>query len=218
MIAKFAQREWPSLFALLVMLLASLWAWPRLPVTVPVHWNLLGEPDRFAGRLEGLLTLPLVALFVYLLLLNLSRIDPRAQDNAALVKAVREVTLPALGVLHLGLIALYLGVPLDIPRLVSLVVGVLFLVTGNLLPKAKPNLVVGIRTPWTLTSKRSWYLSQRLGGWVLVGCGLAFIAAGLLLPGAYAGALILGLTFLSLTGVVLFSYLVWRRDDTRRAL
>lgn len=51
---------------------------------------------------------------------------------------------------------------------------------GNLMGKVRPNFFVGIRTPWTLTSKRAWLKTHRVGGWVMTGFGIALTLAGLL--------------------------------------
>jgi uncharacterized membrane protein len=47
--------------------------WSVAPDQIPVHWNWAGQPDRFGGRFEGLLGLPLAAAGIYALLLFLPR-------------------------------------------------------------------------------------------------------------------------------------------------
>ena len=54
----------------------------------------------------------------------------------------------------------------------------LFIVIGNYLPKVRPNYLVGIRTPWTLTSDLSWDRTHRIGGRLFVLEGFAFIVLG----------------------------------------
>jgi len=51
-----------GLVASIVILLVN---WSRLPDVVPIHFNLRGEPDGWAGR-ASMIVLPSVALFVYL--------------------------------------------------------------------------------------------------------------------------------------------------------
>ncbi len=58
------------------MFAVAAWAWPQVPDRLPVHWNLQGEVDRYGGKFEGLLLLPLVTLGLYLLLLFVPLIDP----------------------------------------------------------------------------------------------------------------------------------------------
>lgn len=48
---------------LLAMVVASAWAWTRIPADarIPLHWQ-SGVPDRFGGRTEALLTAPVLAV------------------------------------------------------------------------------------------------------------------------------------------------------------
>ena len=41
------------------MFLLAAVTWSAAPEQIPVHWNWAGQPDRFGGRFEGLLGLPL---------------------------------------------------------------------------------------------------------------------------------------------------------------
>ena len=69
-------RLWLELAALAALLLAigvAVQAWPRLPGTVPMHFDLAGEPDGWGGR-GSILVLPGSALFLYLLLTGVQRL------------------------------------------------------------------------------------------------------------------------------------------------
>ena len=52
--------------------------------------------------------------------------------------------------------------------------GVLFIVLGNFMGKIRPNWFVGVRTPWTLSSKLSWDKTHRLAGWLFMLMGALF--------------------------------------------
>ena len=94
----------------------------------------------------------------------------------------------------------------------------MFIVIGNYLPKVRPNYMVGIRTPWTLTSDLSWDRTHRIGGRLFVLEGVVFIILGLVRPasGTLIGVLVGGIVLML---VVLFgySYRVWKTDPARRA-
>src|SRR5258705_3703554 len=111
-------------------------------------------------------------------------------------------------------IATIRGLPVDVPRMVALSVGIVFFVFGNVLGKVRPNWFVGVRTPWTLSSKRSWTRTHRLAGCVFVCGGVSMLIAGLCqTPFAVAGAVTVLLG--GILGTVVYSYFIWKGDPDR---
>jgi SdpI/YfhL protein family len=62
-------------------------------------------------------------------------------------------------------------------QLSFLLIGALLVSVGNLLPKTRPNVMVGIRTPRSLRSRQFWMEINRAGGYVSVALGLVMIVA-----------------------------------------
>ena len=209
--------QWAIIGAMFV--LAAV-VWPSAPEQIPVHWGLSGEPDRYGGKVEGLLLLPLITLGVYLFMLFLPRVDPRRANYALFEGAYRMLRLSMVVLLALvyGFILLCVrGVELDVAVVVPVLVGGFFLVIGNLLGKIRPNWFVGVKTPWTLSSRRSWVKTHRMSGWTFVLLGLAFVVMGLA-GGAGSSWAIPALVAASVGSVLWFfvySYLVWRSDPER---
>jgi uncharacterized membrane protein len=88
----------------------------------------------------------------------------------------------------------------------------LFIVIGNLLPRARPNWFVGIRTPWTLSSDRVWEKTHRFGGRVFVAGGILITIAGFLLV-QWAHAVLFTVVLLCAASVLIYSYLEWKREQ-----
>jgi uncharacterized membrane protein len=199
------------------MFLASAIVWSMAPERIPVHWNINGQVDRYGGKWEGLLLMPVVAAGIYLLMLVLPRIDPGRANYDGFQHAYRVIRLAILAFLalfHAAIIATALGCTLDIARLALLANGVLLLVLGNVMGKIRPNWFCGIRTPWTLSSKLSWTRTHRMGGRLFVLLGLLTFGATFL-PPPWNVAIFLGPTLLATAWLVIYSYLVWRRDPDR---
>ncbi len=194
--------------------------WPSAPDRIPVQWGLSGEPDRYGGKIEGLLLLPLVTLGAYLLMLYVPRLDPR-RDNYALFQGaygVLRISVVVFLALVYGLILLWVrGIELDIAVVVPILVGALLVVMGNLLGKIRPNWFVGVKTPWTLSSTRSWVKTHRMAGWTFVLLGLTFIILGFSGPdgGVWVFATIALAPVASVLWLFVYSYLVWRSDPDK---
>ena len=96
-------------------------------------------------------------------------------------------------------------------RIVILLVGLLFIMIGNVLGKVRPNHWLGYRTPWTLADVRVWDRTHRFAGWLFVIAGALLAVAAVLNPGS--GALAAILLFIVATVAIApcaKSYLLWR--------
>ena len=75
-----------------------------------------------------------------------------------------------------------------VSRIVPILLGLALVAIGNLLPRMKPNVVIGIRTARTLTDKAVWSRTNRIAGYVAVGFGMVLMLAGALIsPGTARG-------------------------------
>lgn len=209
-----ARSELPQWGLIAAMWMLSAVAWTEVPDRIPVHWGLSGEVDRYGGRTEGLLLLPLVAVGVYALLRLAPRLDPARANYAQFAGAYGVIRLAVIGLfaaIHGFVLLSARGVATDAAVVVPVAVGGLFVAVGNVTGKLRPNYFVGIRTPWTLTSKLAWTKTHRRGGWLFVLAGLASIAAGL---GGVAWALAVPVVLVLACVVYLsaYSYVVSKDD------
>lgn len=207
--------ELPQLLILAAMFGLAAWTWPSAPERVPVHWNLAGEVDRYGGKAEGLLILPGMALLIYVLLRFLPRFDPRRENYARFAGSYNAMRLGILALLFAvdGVMLLTLrGLAVDVGLVVGGLVGLLFVGLGLVLPRFQPNWFAGIRTPWTLSSDRVWHQTHALGGKLFVAMGLLVILAGLS-KATWIFGLAMASVALGSLGLVVYSYLLWRREQ-----
>lgn len=213
----------PSIISLLIvglMLAASWWAWRQIPPDqpIPVHWGVDGQVDRYGGRVEGLLLLPGLALGLAVLLAAIPRFEPRRLNLERSGRAYVWVWLTLLAFLagiHLLTVLAALGFDLDAVLLVNAGIGLLYLVIGFALPRTKSNFFFGIRTPWTLSSDRSWRETHRRGGVLFALLGLATL---LLLPSGRPElqfALVVGGALLVAAATSIYSYFAWKGDPDK---
>jgi len=197
----------------------SAWAWPRTPASVAVHFGMDGAPDRFGSRAEALLMLPALALAITVVMAALPQVMPKASKlersrSPYVVSWIGAVALMTL--IHGAITARAVGLEVDIARVAFGLVGGLLIVLGNVMGKARYNYVVGVRTPWTLSSEQVWDRTHRLAGpWMMIG-GALIVLAALLLPATPEGhVMMLAVTLLGAMGPavlsVVYSYWVSRR-------
>ncbi|HZI89149.1 MAG TPA: SdpI family protein [Candidatus Polarisedimenticolia bacterium] len=215
---KFSWRtEWPLWLLLAAMFVLAAVTWPHAPDRIPTHWGTDGKVNGYGGKFEGLVLIPLISLILYALFLVLPKFDPLRVNYATFAGAytvLRFAILLFMAILY-GVIHLWIrGRETPIPVLIPILVGALLLVMGGIMGRLRPNWFVGIRTPWTLSSKRAWHETHRAARWVFSGAGLALIATGFLASTAVLIATLVLMTF-GILCLVIYSYLLWRDDPER---
>jgi uncharacterized membrane protein len=188
-----------STVALLVSTGISIWGWTQIPdgARLPAHWGVSGEVDRFGSKTEALITLPLVMLGLCVMFIALS---PLLRQQPA-VGATRLYTVTWIGVLilmaglHTVSVVNGVGGQIPVPQVSMAGIGALFLVMGNYLPKTRSNRAVGVRTPWTMRSERSWQRTGRLTGWLFAGLGLILLVLAFIAPPAVLFSILIVGTF-----------------------
>lgn len=211
--------ELPSLVVLGALWAMVAWAWPRVPAVMPVHFGAAGNADRYGGRAEGLLLLPVVAALFYVGSLVWPRIDPRGESFGRFARTfaiARAAVLVVFACLQAGMLAVTLGWSVGLDRFVMIGPALLMIVLGNYLPKMQPNWMIGVRTPWTLSSDLSWHRTHRLAGPMLMASGAGTIITALFSP-AHTRFVLLGSLIATALIASAYSFVVWRGDGERRS-
>lgn len=214
-------RKWEAfqLAVIASMFVVAAVRWGSVPDRIPIHWNAAGEVDGYGGKFVGLLLLPILSLGLYWVLKYIPRIDPARRNYEGFAGSyllMRVALTVYLGFIYVVTNMAIGNEELPVGDLIVGSVGVLFIVLGGAIPKFKPNWFAGIRTPWTLTSERSWVKTHRLGGRVFIVSGVATMI-GALISGEWA---IIAMLIVVLPGVIFlvaYSYFVWRDDPDRVA-
>ena len=192
----------------------SIAVFSRLPDRLPTHWGLSGEVDGWSGRTEGAFFLPAIMVGTWALLAFLPRIDPRRKNYDKFRGTYDAIVATVLGLLllvHIAILASGLGYSVPMGRVIPMAVGAVLIVLGNLLPRARPNWFVGIRTPWTLSNDRVWERTHRLGGLLFVLTGIILIVAGLI-PGVVSIGIAIAAGVLTTAVTLVYSYVAWRQE------
>lgn len=203
---------------LATMAAMAAWAWIKLPAGAPIadHWS-GGHANGYAGKPVALLTLPVVAVAVAILLRSVLRIDPRGANVERTPLAFDVFRVAPLGVLAVGqagIVFTALGHHFNIEAALWLVLGAMLVVMGLSMGRLRSNFFIGIRSPWTLCSERSWRLTHRYGGILFAALGLVVVLMVVVAPSAAGPVLLGGIVAVSCLTVV-YSYVAWRNDPDR---
>lgn len=212
---------WASVVITAAMGAVSFWLWLATPADFQfaVHFDAQFRPDRFAGKVEGLLVLPGLAAFLTGLFWLLPRIDPRAKNlaqSSALYITGWLGSMLILATVHLAILRYSLSSDPALLESLPFFLGLLLAAIGYFLGRSRSNFFAGIRTPWTLSSEYSWARTNRLGGILLMITGVTVMVFQLLsIPIDALYVLLGGVLATGLISIVA-SYFFWKSDPERR--
>jgi immunity protein, SdpI family len=195
--------------------LAGLLLWNRLPDQVASHWDINDQVNGYMSKFWGVFMMPLVTLGMFLLFLLIPNIDPLKANIAKFRETFNLFIAFIIGFMiyvHVLTLLWNLGYTnVGIGKAMLPAMGLLFIVVGSLLRKAKRNWFIGIRTPWTLSSDTVWDKTHQLGATLFMISGaLAFIG------GIFGGMTAFWFLFVPLIGSTLFllvySYVLYQRE------
>ena len=207
---------------------------PFLPDQVPMHYDFAGNIDGWGSKWVNLL-LPGVVLLMGIIAyftvkggLRKAAVDEKQRAHAeANVKVIRIVMI-ASGLFFAVLQAFLLykagqaassdatSESMDLNRVTTICMGILFLVLGNYMPKAKLNSTVGFRCGWTMFNDVTWQKSNRFAGYSLMLAGLASIVCAILLPKGWSVPSLLILLTAAMIVCLVYAAKVYREEKAKR--
>ncbi len=210
-----------TVIVILLMLIASAFAWQKLPdeVRIPVHWNVAGQPDRYGGKCLGLMLMPLATIIMVIVMLVAPTVEPRQQNIQSSRKAynmILSAIVLLMAFLHFIILMAALGQPVNVMKGVCLGIGLMFILIGNYSGKIRSNFMLGVKTPWTLSSELSWHKTHRLAGRLFILLGAIIGLSGLTLPGMAVFIILLTGGFGLVAVIMVYSYLIWKKDPQKK--
>jgi len=202
-----------SLLFIVTAIVVAVFLYPSLPEMIPTHWNAQGEVDGYMKKPGGVLIMPAMAAFTYVIMKLIPVISPKGfrTDKFSDVIGVLQVTL--VGFMSIVAILVLLearGLNVRINEMIVAGVGLLFVIIGNYLSKVRKNFFIGIRTPWTLASDEVWNRTHRIGGKLFMLSGvIIWVGAILRLPLAWTVGVAVSLVLIP----VVYSYFLYRRIE-----
>jgi immunity protein, SdpI family len=178
--------------------LGALALYSGLPQEIPPSWSVPGRGAVWLGAPMVAFLLPTAVAVTDALLRGLSVRHPVDETSAVNVLAIYDAIMLRFMVFVVGVHATVLAGLLGMLRgqewaaqIVPLMLGFTMISIGNLLPRTRPNLAIGIRTRLTLSDRALWIRLHRSAGHMVVACGAVLVLSAMTVPRPVGPAMIL---------------------------
>lgn len=220
-----------NIVILVIVLVGTLAALSIMPDTVPVHFDIHGVADRWGSKYE-MLVMPgcMLAMLAFWLGVDASykkKIETsfdekevaEAKSNLKVIKITSIITSLMFAVINgLTLYASYSQLEgssvkeIDILKMLSIVMGIFFIILGNFMPKAKNNPNLGFRLTWTRFNDKTWRKSNLIGGIAMIIQGVIMVLGGILFNGTVAMIIMLVTLVIVLPAISIYAYVVYANE------
>lgn len=209
------KKNWKTLvltsIITLIPIVVGLLLWNQLPEQMPTHWGINGEVDAWSSKAFAVFFFPILLLALHWLCVAASCADPKSKDYHPKMIALVLWICPVIGlVISTLMYSAALGYALAVETILPLLMGLLFIIIGNLLPKCRQSYTMGIKLPWTLNNEENWNKTHRFGGKVWVVGGVIIMAT------AFAGSfwILLGMLIVMMAIPTVYSYCLYRKQTS----
>ena len=120
----------------LLPILLGVSLWDRLPERMAIHFDIYGNPDNFASKAMVVFGLPVLMAVLQGFCMLMNAIAAKKHGEQKKFEAAVQWIVPCMSVLlQIATLGFGLGWDIDIRRVAVLIVGIVFLVIGNFMPK-----------------------------------------------------------------------------------
>lgn len=174
------KNKWQLLLSSLIILLpvmAGFLLWKVLPEQVVVHWGIDGKADNWMTKGLAIFVTPLILLAIQWICVILTALDAKNKEQSSKVMNAVLWIIPITSLVTSGITySVALGMDVNIDIAVRILLGIMFLVLGNYMPKCKQNHTIGVRVIWALHNEENWNKTHRFAGRLWVAGGVVLLA------------------------------------------
>ena len=116
----------------LLPILIGVYYYDVLPEQIAVHFNAKGEPNNFVSKTCAIIGIPIFLAIVQIVISLVVDFDKTPKKGALIIRGI----IPLISVLvQGGLVAYALDNNFNVPQLAVFIIGIVFIILGNYLPK-----------------------------------------------------------------------------------
>ena len=196
-----------------IPLVITLFVLRFLPDEIPAHYDFEGNIDRWGSKYEELIfpiIILVMALFWQLFVWHFDKkaknakneketLEAKSNKNIILLAAICEAVI--FGIMHF--VFMYSACKeatgdmtksaFDSFMIINVLFGLMFIIIGNYLPRAKQNGIVGLRTGKTMNDEEVWKKANRFAGKLFIIAGIVTVVESLLIGGITSTMIMVGI-------------------------
>lgn len=145
--------------------------WNSLPSQIPTKYGINDEAKQLAPKWVTVFLLPLLLAFVNCII---DIVVMKQKKNISKNELIFLISIiPVIAVVAGTLMIIKpLGFSVKASQIILPLCGIIFVFSGNYIPKTKQNNAIGLRFPWMLKNEDVWNKTNNIVGkiWVFLGC------------------------------------------------
>lgn len=158
-----------------VVIIPEISVYSKLPDRIATHFNVYGQPDQYSSKNFAVFGIPLVMTVIQLILCLITNLFHQTDKRDFINRAIRFISPAVLCFAQLSILLYSLGQIKNLTSVICTFMAVLYVITGNYMPKIRRNMFLGIRTPHTLSNQEVWDKTHRFTGVIFFICGIVMI-------------------------------------------
>lgn len=161
----------------LLPIICGLIFYNALPESIAIHWGIDNNPNGYFSKPAFVFGMPIMMLALQVfccIVSDLSDKNPEANKKAV---TVYKWIIPIITVVMYAVtIAISLGNDLDIRKIVMCVLGILFIISGNYMPKVRSDYYMNSKIFWVKNrDEKLVNKAMKITAYGLIGFGILFI-------------------------------------------
>jgi uncharacterized membrane protein len=216
-------KKWLQEILVLILIVLPLYyllkVYPSLPPIIPTHFGIDGKPNGFSNKQQIIWIIIFTSLLSagsYLLIKHLPRFDPKKTSSLSSgnMQKIAIAVVALLSAIMISMLYASMHGSLSFSRLFNPLMGIFFIVVGNLMYNIKPNYFVGIRIPWTLESENNWRATHHMAGKLWFIGGILITVFTLSLPVQAGEYFFMGSTLILALAPIIYSFVYFKNNKT----
>jgi len=206
-----------------------------MPDRVPMHYDMSGNIDRWGSKYENMIfpiIILLMSLFWTLFIRHYDRKAEKVSDEKE--SAGARSNAKVIGIAGLCMAAMFTVMQgfllygsyteaisgaeretVDIAKVTCILMGIFFILIGNVMTKTRINSNVGVRVRWSRYNETTWRKSNRFGAIAIIAAGLLTIITATFMKNSFA-AIMIAVFYIILASIasVVYAYMVYKKEIT----